>query len=502
MTTTTYGQAFLKSFLGNSPDWYKLTIVGFLILNPILFFFVDPFIAGWVLILEFIFTLAMALKCYPLAPGGLLAIEAVAIGMASPQSVYNEALVNFPVILLLIFMVAGISFLKEMLLFVFTKVLINVRSKTSLSLLFAFMAAFLSAFLDALTVTAVVIAVATGFYSVYHRVASGLKVDALSDVADDANVQENSRADLDQFRAFLRNIVMHAAVGTAMGGVATLVGEPQNLLIGTLLGWNFVDFYLHVAPVSIPVLIIGLLTTFSLEKFRLFGYGVELPDNVRTILEAYDQDQTAKLTRIDKFKMIAQAFVALFLVLALALHLAEVGVIGLGVIVLATAFTGITDEHSIGHAFTEALPFTALLVVFFAIVAVIHELHLFTPVVDAVLAMQGQAQLIGFYIANGILSMVSDNVFVATVYISEVAQAFDAGRITREQYELLAVAINAGTNVPSVATPNGQAAFLFLLTSGIAPLIRLSYGRMALLALPYTVTMSITGLLAVAFLLV
>ncbi|MEJ2400162.1 MAG: hypothetical protein P8Y52_02105, partial [Xanthomonadales bacterium] len=57
-------------------------------------------------------------------------------------------------------------------------------------------------------------------------------------------------------------------------------------------------------------------------------------------------------------------------------------------------------------------------------------------------------------------------------------------------------AINAGTNIPSVATPNGQAAFLFLLTSGLAPLIRLGYGRMVLLALPYTFTMSLTGLLA------
>src|SRR5690606_6915490 len=97
--------------------------------------------------------------------------------------------------------------------------------------------------------------------------------------------------------------------------------------------------------------------------------------------------------------------------------------------------------------------------------------------------------------------MVSDNVFVATVYISEVQAAFEAGRFGREQFDLLAVAINAGTNVPSVATPNGQAAFLFLLTSALAPLIRLSYGRMVILALPYTVTMSIAGLLAVMYLL-
>ncbi len=499
---STYSQAFLKNFLGASPDWYKLTIVGFLILNPILFFLIDPFVAGWVLILEFIFTLAMALKCYPLQPGGLLAFEAIVMGMASPETVYHEAVVNFPVILLLIFMVAGISFLKEMLLFTFTKILLRVRSKIALSLLFALVAAVLSAFLDALTVTAVVIAVATGFYGVYHKVASGLKHDADNhDASHDGNVQEHRREDLEQFRAFLRNLMMHAAIGTALGGVATIVGEPQNLLIGSIMGWDFIEFYLRVMPVSLPVLFVGLATTFIVEKFKIVGYGTKLPEHVRSILETYDAEQTAKLTKRDIMTMWVQAAVAVFLVVCLALHLAEVGIIGLAVIVLATAFNGITDEHRIGHAFQEALPFTSLLVVFFAVVGVIHELHLFTPVVNFVLAMEGHAQLSAFYIANGVLSMVSDNVFVATVYITEVQQAFEAGRISREQFELLAVAINTGTNIPSVATPNGQAAFLFLLTSGVAPLIRLSYGRMVILALPYTITMSMAGLLATIYLL-
>jgi NhaB family Na+:H+ antiporter len=65
----------------------------------------------------------------------------------------------------------------------------------------------------------------------------------------------------------------------------------------------------------------------------------------------------------------------------------------------------------------------------------------------------------------------------------------------------MAIAINTGTNLPSVATPNGQAAFLFLLTSALAPLIRLSYGRMVWMALPYTVSLSSVGLLAVIYLL-
>ncbi|MGC9458562.1 sodium/proton antiporter, partial [Vibrio genomosp. F10 str. 9ZD137] len=88
---------------------------------------------------------------------------------------------------------------------------------------------------------------------------------------------------------------------------------------------------------------------------------------------------------------------------------------------------------------------------------------------------------------------VSDNVFVGTVYINEVKDALLSGLITRDQFDLLAVAINTGTNLPSVATPNGQAAFLFLLTSALAPLIRLSYGQMVVMALPYTIVLAVVG---------
>jgi NhaB family Na+:H+ antiporter len=189
------------------------------------------------------------------------------------------------------------------------------------------------------------------------------------------------------------------------------------------------------------------------------------------------------------------------LIFALAFHLAEVGIIGLTVIVFITAFNGIIEEHQLGEAFKEALPFTALLVVFFAIVAVIQDQNLFSGIIGYGLSLEGSHQIGMFYLANGILSAISDNVFVATVYIEEVLRALQAGTITRDQFDLLAVAINTGTNIPSVATPNGQAAFLFLLTSSLAPVIRLSYGKMVWMALPYTLTMASFGLFAVYFFL-
>jgi len=437
----------------------------------------------------------MALKCYPLQAGGLIAFEVVLLGLTSPKTIFHELEGNLDVILLLVFMVAGIYFMKPLLMYIFGKIFIKIRSKVVLSLLFSFMAAFLSAFLDALTVTAVLISVFVGFYGVYHKVYSSTTADYDKDGIKDQ--KELGGDTLEEFRSFMRSLVMHGAVGTALGGVCTQVGEPQNLLIASKLDWDFMQFFWAMSPVTMPVLASGLLTCLALELTGWFGFGDKLPEKVRGIIKGFVEEEDAERTKKEWYALGVQAASALLLIIALANHWAAPGLIGLAIIVLQTAFTGITDEHSIGKAFEEALPFTALLAVFFVIVGMIHDLHLFSPIVNSVLSMEKSVQPSMFYIANGVLSMISDNVFVATVYINEVRAAFDAGNITREEFEHLAIAINTGTNLPSVATPNGQAAFLFLLTSALAPAIRLSYLKMVWMALPYTIVLGGVGLICV-----
>ena len=479
---------FYNNFLGEAPKWYKNLIILFLASNPLIYIFLinigseAGFIMGWIILAQFILTLAMALNCYPLQPGGLIAIESVLMGLTSTKNIYHEVALNLKVILLLVFMVAGIYFMKDFLLFIFTKLLVNIKNKRTLSVLFVISAAVLSAFLDALTVTAVLIAVAVGFYYVFQEA-------------------KKSESDLEEFKSFLRNLLMHGAVGTALGGVSTIIGEPQNLLIGSIAGWNFLEFFIQMLPISLPVFIFGLITCYLIEKFKIFGYGAELSSDVRSIIENFGKEEDLKRTSNDKAKLIVQFSVVIILILSLAFNVASVGLIGLMVIVLLTAFNGIIEEHKLGKAFEEALPFTSLLVVFFVIVAVIHDQHLFSPVIGYVLSLNFDLQVPMFFLANGILSMISDNVFVATIYISEVKEALDTGLINREQFDLLAIAINTGTNLPSVATPNGQAAFLFLLTSSIAPLIGLSYFRMVLMALPYTIVLTVVGLLSVIYFL-
>ncbi|MFC2128024.1 sodium/proton antiporter NhaB [Bacteroidota bacterium] len=495
-----------KYFLGNSPKWFKTTMILFLVMNTVLYFVLpmsmDAHVAhnivSWMFIGEFIFTLAMALKCYPLQSGGLLAIQILALGLTSPHNAYHEVDQNLEVVLLLVFMVAGIYFMKPLLMFIFSKIFSKIKSKIVLSLLFVFLSAVLSAFLDALTVTAVLISVAVGFYGVYHKIHSSAEDYNKDGILDK---DELSGETLEQFRSFLRSLIMHGVVGTALGGVCTLVGEPQNLLIGERLGWDFIEFFLQMAPITIPVLVCGLLTTVILESTGWFGFGARRPAIVNQIIEGYTKEEDAKRTDKEKYALRVQGLAAVLLIAGLALHIAPVGFIGLALIIFQTAFIGIIDEHALGHAFEEALPFTGLLVVFFVVVAMIHDQHLFSPIIDWALHQSPESQPGLFYLANGALSAISDNVFVATVYIGEVQQAFLDGTISREHFETLAIAINTGTNLPSVATPNGQAAFLFLLTSALAPLINLSYGKMVKMAFPYTIVLGGVGYLMVRLML-
>jgi len=479
---------FINSFLGKAPLWYKTAIASFLIVNPILYFYLQfigmdaGFILGWILLLQFIFTLIFSIQCYPLQPGGLLALQSLFIGLTDPYHVYHEIESNLEVLLLLIFMVSAIFFMKDLLLVIFTQLIKSFKNKISLSMLFVVSAAFLSAFLDALTVTAVLISVSIGFYKIFETNYSKNKI---------------SEEEFKKGKLFLADIVMHGAVGTALGGVCTIVGEPQNLLIATKAGWEFNEFFLRMAPVTMPVLLCGLITCFFIERFKLSTYGENLPESLRLkIIEDADA-KALKRTNLQNLHLKVEAIMGLCLIAALGLHLAPVGVIGLFLMVGLTSMKGIISEHHLGDAFKESLPFTALLVVFFVIVAVINDQNLFTPIINQVFMSSQEIQVPLFYIANGVLSAISDNVFVATVYMNEIVLALENEVISRSQFDKLAVAINTGTNLPSVATPNGQAAFLFLLTSSLAPMIGLSYLRMVVKALPYTIVLTTVGLVCV-----
>jgi Na+:H+ antiporter, NhaB family len=495
-TETHQSGSFMELFLGPTPLWYKQAVIAALVLNVPAYFILGPLVTSWIILFEFIFTLAMALKCFPLQPGGLLALQVLALGLTDTYHVYDEVLHGLPVILLVVFMVAAVHFLREMLFKFINKVLLGIKSRVMMNFATVVVVSILSAFLDALTILAILIALTTTFYLVYERVIT--KVGHEPGLpSDDSHIEESHLQDLEAFRGYLRGLLMHGAVATAIGGVSTLVGEPENIVIGSHTGWDFVTFFLVTAPATMPTLLSGFIMCILLERIRpfgrFFGYGNELPENVRTVLAEEDHRIQESETDRDRLVIKIQVCVFVIMVIALSLHLAEVGLIGLGIIILASSMLGETNEHEIGKAFVEGLPFASLLVVFFAIVAMINDQEMFTPIMQWVLSLDGSMQVFMVFLTNGALSAISDNVFVATIYMDQISPLLEQGVLSRELYEAQSVAVVMGTGIPSMSTPNGQAAFLFLLMSGIAPKIRLGYITMVLMALPYFFITTITA---------
>lgn len=90
---------------------------------------------------------AFALQCYPLLTAGLIAFEAVIMGLVTPEAVFESVLENIQVILLLIFNVAAVYFFQDLLGFLGRKLFLSVTNHVTLSICFMWLAAFLAAWL-------------------------------------------------------------------------------------------------------------------------------------------------------------------------------------------------------------------------------------------------------------------------------------------------------------------------------------------------------------------
>jgi Na+:H+ antiporter, NhaB family len=131
-------------------------------------------------------------------------------------------------------------------------------------------------------------------------------------------------------------------------------------------------------------------------------------------------------------------------------------------------------------------------------VSIIHEQHLFDGLMQWIANLPERERLLAMFLETGVVSSVSDNVFVACAHASNVQKLVGEGVITADVGDKLAVAVIAGTNVVSIATPNGQAAFLLAICSETAAHLQLRYMRMLWMAFPYTVVLTAVGAFAVS----
>lgn len=147
------------------------------------------------------------------------------IGMILFSYMMYEIEVNFEVFLLLVFMVVGIYFMKDLFMFLFIKLVIKVKNKFIFLLLFIFVLVFFFVFFDVFMVVVVIISVGFGFYFIYYKVVLGKEFYLDYDYISDDGVYDLGRNDLEDFCVFFCNFMMYLVVGIVLGGVMMMVGE-------------------------------------------------------------------------------------------------------------------------------------------------------------------------------------------------------------------------------------------------------------------------------------
>jgi len=89
--------------------------------------------------------------------------------------------------------------------------------------------------------------------------------------------------------------LMAEALLSDTGGVATLVGDPPNVLIGSAAGFSFVDFLIY----SLPIVTVAWVATLLLLRFLFRGELSKRPHNAEAVMslnpaESLDEPKTAR----------------------------------------------------------------------------------------------------------------------------------------------------------------------------------------------------------------
>jgi len=105
--------------------------------------------------------------------------------------------------------------------------------------------------------------------------------------------------------------VILEAIVSNIGGAATLIGDPPNIIIGSKGNLSFNDFLVHLGPVILAVFAVFLMTTWFLFRKKF-----HVPDKIKMRVE----DAIPRLAIVDKKNMIRSLCVMGLIFLGFFLH--------------------------------------------------------------------------------------------------------------------------------------------------------------------------------------
>src|SRR5215471_12752013 len=215
-----------------------------------------------------------------------------------------------------------------------------------------------------------------------------------------------------------------------IGGTATLIGDPPNIMIGSLAGLDFNAFVIHLTPV-----IVVIMAVQALMIHLLWGRALKSTPARRALVMGMSAQETILDRTLLKQSLAVLTAVIVAFVLARALHLepATIAMTGAAVLMLLDNWQHHTEKQSqnVHKTFSDVEWITIFF--FIGLFIVVHGvevgglLHLLAN--DLVAATGGNMASAGYTIlwASAFLSAIVDNIpFVATMIplIKSMAPAY------------------------------------------------------------------------------
>jgi len=204
-----------------------------------------------------------------------------------------------------------------------------------------------------------------------------------------------------------------------IGGTATLIGDPPNIMIGSAVGLSFNDFLVHLAPITLVILPLTLLPVYL-----LWGRGLRAtPENRRKVMNYRERDA------ITDWRLLRQSLFVLALILTgfvfahdIGLQPATIAMTGAALLLVLDNLPRSVDKQSaaVHRAFCEVEWITIFFFIgLFIVVYGVETTGLLDLVAHRVLELTGGDQAvtaISVLWVSAVASAIVDNIpFVATM---------------------------------------------------------------------------------------
>ena len=230
------------------------------------------------------------------------------------------------------------------------------------------------------------------------------------------------------------SLLIPEILASNIGGTATLIGDPPNIMIGSYAGLTFMDFVKNLAPVCI----ISMIVLFIYNKFVYNReYHKAKIDDIQAFIEKLRQEYRITDASLLGFGLVIMSVVILMFLLHGVLHM-EVSIAALfGASVLFT-YALVTKKIDLIHLIEKDIEWPTLLffIFLFILVGAVEDVGLLDMIADWVFHLSAGSLVTAVCLiiwVSAIMSAFVDNIpFTATMlpitaYLTKVIPGAESG---------------------------------------------------------------------------